>query len=255
MTETGVGLAAEVGFASVVFDCDSTLVTIEGIDELAGDRIDEVRRMTDLAMDGAMPLEEVYGERLALIDPTREAVGAVGRAYLASLVEDAKETVEALRWLGKEVRIVSGGLLPPVLEVARALGVPDAAVAAVDIHFDGEGRYLDFDRASPLARSGGKPDVVAAWSLPRPAVLVGDGSTDLEARSAVDCFVAFAGVVRRDAVCAAADLVLDAPALAPVLALAASAEEKDRLRGSRWSGLLARGEKLLSSAGGANASP
>src|SRR5690606_31562053 len=35
----------EGGFASVVFDCDSTLVRIEGIDELAGPRIDEVRRM------------------------------------------------------------------------------------------------------------------------------------------------------------------------------------------------------------------
>ena len=254
MNEPGGARTTEEGFASVVFDCDSTLVTIEGIDELAGDRIDEVRRMTDLAMDGAMPLEEVYGERLALIDPSRDSVAAVGRAYLASLVEDARETVQALLWLGKEVRIVSGGLLPPVLEVARALGVADEGVAAVDIHFDGEGRYLDFDRSSPLARSGGKPDVVAAWSLPRPSVLVGDGSTDLEARAAVDCFVAFAGVVRREAVCAAADRVLDAPSLAPVLALACNGEDRERLRGSRWAGLLERGEKLLSSAGGADAS-
>lgn len=255
MTGNAAELTTEEGFASVVFDCDSTLVTIEGIDELAGDRIDEVRRMTDLAMDGAMALEEVYGERLALIDPTREAVDAVGRAYVNSLVEDAKETVEALLWLGKEVRIVSGGLLPPVLEVAGALGIAADKVAAVGISFDGEGRYLDFDRTSPLARSGGKPDVVAAWSLPRPSVLIGDGSTDLEARAAVDRFVAYAGVVRRDAVCAAADLVLDGPSLAPVLALASSEEERERLRGSRWSGLLERGEKLLSSAGGANASP
>ena len=254
MTAPGGRTTAEEGFASVVFDCDSTLVTIEGIDELAGDRIDEVRRMTDLAMDGAMPLEEVYGERLALIDPTREAVAAVGRAYLASLVEDAKETVQALLWLGKEVRVVSGGLLPPVLEGARALGLADGAVAAVDIRFDGEGRYLDFDRSSPLARSGGKPDVVSAWSLPRPSVLVGDGSTDLEARSAVDCFVAFAGVVRREAVCAAADRVLEAPSLAPVLALACSGADRERLCGSRWAELLERGEKLLSSAGGAGAS-
>ena len=52
---------------SIVFDCDSTLVSIEGIDALAGERIEEIRRMTDMAMDGAMALEEVYGERLALI--------------------------------------------------------------------------------------------------------------------------------------------------------------------------------------------
>lgn len=253
MTEPAPAPAEAVdGFVSVVFDCDSTLVSIEGIDQLAGERIDEVRRMTDLAMDGAMALEEVYGERLALIDPSRESVEAVGRAYLAALVEDARETVAALQWLGKEVRIVSGGLLPPVLVVARALGISDDRVAAVDIRFDGEGRYLDFDRSSPLARSGGKPDVVAAWDLPRPAMLVGDGSTDLEARSAVDCFVAFAGVVRRDAVVAAADRVVDAPSLAPVLVLATSEGERERLRASSWGSLVDRGERLISSAGGAD---
>src|SRR5690606_30725954 len=88
------------GYASVVFDCDSTLVRIEGIDELAGDRIDEIRRMTELAMDGAMALEEVYGERLALIDPTQTAVEAVGQAYREALVEDAQVVVDALHWLG-----------------------------------------------------------------------------------------------------------------------------------------------------------
>src|SRR5690606_26135611 len=131
-------------------------------------------------------------------------------------------TVAALRWLGKEVRVVSGGLRPPVEALARELGIAARHVAAVGIHFDGEGHYLDFERDSPLTRSGGKPDVVAAWSLPRPSLLVGDGSTDLEARSAVDCFAAFMGVVHRDAVAAGADVVISAPTLAPVLALAVS---------------------------------
>jgi phosphoserine phosphatase len=119
----------------------------------------------------------------------------------------------------------------------------------VGISFDGEGHYLDFERDSPLARSGGKADVLAAWSLPRPALLVGDGATDLEARAAVDCFAAFTGVVHRPAVAEAADLVLSAPSLAPVLALAADEAERERLRGSRWAGLLRRGEEMLAAAG------
>lgn len=237
------------GYASVVFDCDSTLVRIEGIDELAGDRIDEIRRMTELAMDGAMALEEVYGERLALIDPTQTAVEAVGQAYREALVEDAQAVVDALRWLGKDVRIVSGGLRPPVVAVAELLGISADKVAAVDIHFDGEGRYLDFERDSALARSGGKPDVISAWHLPRPSLLVGDGSTDLEARPAVDCFVAFMGVVHREAVADGADLVVSDPTLAPILALAASAEERARLRESPWAATLARGEHMLGTAG------
>lgn len=249
MSRKSAAAAPRHGFASVVFDCDSTLVRIEGIDELAGPRIEEVRRMTELAMDGAMALEEVYGERLALIDPTREAVDAVGRAYLGSLVEDARETVAALHWLGKDVRIVSGGLRPPVETVARHLGVPKEKVAAVGIRFDGEGRYVDFERDSPLARSGGKPDVVAAWNLARPSLLVGDGSTDLEARAAVDSFAAFMGVAFRELVAAGADVVLTSPSLAPVLSLALTEADRERLKGSRWEPLSARGDALLSAAG------
>jgi phosphoserine phosphatase len=237
------------GFHSVVFDCDSTLVKIEGIDELAGDRIGEIRRMTDLAMDGSIALEEVYGRRLAIIDPTRAQVDAVGDAYVRELVDDARETVAALLYLEKTVRIVSGGLRPPVERVATELGLAAEAVSAVGISFDGEGRYHEFERDSPLARSGGKADVLAAWSLPRPALLVGDGATDLEARSAVDCFAAFTGVVFRPAVAEAADLVLGAPSLAPVLALAADEAERERLRGSPWAGLLRRGEEMLAAAG------
>jgi phosphoserine phosphatase len=51
-------------------------------------------------------------------------------------------------------------------------------------------------------------------------MLVGDGKTDLEARPVVDLFVAYAGVIERAAVSAAADVVIRSPSLAPVLPLA-----------------------------------
>lgn len=243
------------GFRSVVFDCDSTLARIEGIDELAGARIDEIRALTDLAMDGSVPLEEVYGRRLERIDPTRAQVEALGAAYVDALVDDAAAVVAALLWLGKEVRIVSGGLYPPVVAVARELGLADAAVAAVGIDFHPDGRYRGFDRSSPLARSGGKVEVVRSWGLPGPTLLVGDGATDLEARPVVDCFAAFMGVAFREAVAAAADVVIRAPTLAPVLALAASPEEADRLASSPWAPVLDRGRALLSASGGLSATP
>jgi len=151
----------------------------------------------------------------------------------------------ALLWLGKTVRIVSGGLRPPVEEVARVLGLSADAVAAVGIGFDGDGGYAGFERASPLARSGGKAAVIRAWALPRPALLVGDGATDLEAKPEVDAFAAYMGVTFRLAIAAAADYVLRAESLAPVLSLAASDDDRERLRGSRWADLLARGDAAL----------
>jgi len=235
------------GFAAVVFDCDSTLAAIEGIDELAGDHGPEIRALTDAAMRGEVTLEEVYGRRLELIRPSRHRVEALGEAYRRALVPDAHATVAALLWLGKDVRIVSGGLRGPVLSIAAELGIPPGAVAAVDVRFGDDGAYAGFDDASPLARSGGKAAAIAAWDLPRPALLVGDGATDLEARPAVEAFAAYMGVAFRPAVAAGADFVLRDASLAPVLSLAATGQDRRRLAGSAFAQLLAHGDRLLDS--------
>jgi phosphoserine phosphatase len=239
------GGGAQRGFASVVFDCDSTLVGVEGIDELAGAAAERIAALTERAMTGQVPLEQVYGERLEIIRPHRLQLELLGELYRAALVPDAVETVRALLWLGKEVRLLSGGLLPPLLALADALGLPADGVAGVPIHLDDEGVYAGFDDASPLARSGGKEEVIRGWELPRPSLLVGDGATDLEARPAVDAFAAYTGVVHRPAVVEGADLVIAGPSLAPVLALSASEAERERLRASPFAGLLKRGEAVL----------
>jgi phosphoserine phosphatase len=234
-----------VSFASIVFDCDSTLAHVEGIDELAGPCAGEIRELTERAMEGTLPLEEVYGRRLEIIRPTRAQVEALGRDYVAALVPDARETVAALRFLGKTVRIVSGGLLPAVLAVAAELGIGEDDVRAVAVRFDEAGEYAGFDDASPLARSGGKEAVLRAWALPRRALMVGDGATDLEARPAVDAFAAYMGIAFREAVAAGADFVLRDPSLAPVLSLAADDADRARLAASPFAALLERGDRLL----------
>ena len=76
-------------YRTVVFDCDSTLSTIEGIDELAGPLRDELRALTDRAMAGEVSLEEVFGLRLERVRPTAEAVEYIGRRYVETLVPGA----------------------------------------------------------------------------------------------------------------------------------------------------------------------
>ncbi len=196
-------------FGTVVFDCDSTLSALEGIDELAAGR-PEVVELTRAAMRGEIPLEQVYARRLELVRPTRERVEALGRQYIDAAVPEAHATVEALLAAGVQVRVVSGGVLPAVLMLTRELGVQDAHVAAVDVYFSGDGAYAGFDAASPLARSGGKAAVLAAWrkDMAAPVLMVGDGVTDLEARPPADAFAAYTGVVARAPVVAGADFVL-----------------------------------------------
>jgi phosphoserine phosphatase len=209
-------------YNTVVFDCDSTLCAIEGIEELATSHHAQIEELTDQAMRGVVPLEAVYGKRLALIRPTRAQVDALAARYISTLVPDARETVAALRAEGIVVRVISGGLSPAVAAVARELGIEQDAIASVDIFFDDKGEYSGFEHTSPLARAGGKAEVLREWArqLPAPVMLVGDGATDLEARPAVDLFVAFAGVAARPAVIQQAEAVIYSSSLAPVLPLA-----------------------------------
>ncbi|MEZ5962760.1 MAG: HAD-IB family phosphatase [Planctomycetota bacterium] len=219
-------------FASVWFDCDSTLSRLEGIDELARRRADlheRIAALTNAAMDGTVALQDIYGERLRLIAPTHAEVQALGTDYVATMVPGARSVVAALRAAGAMVGIVSGGLRPAVLVLARALGVDDAHVHAVDLDFDGGGSYRGFDHDSPLARAGGKRELMAA--LParlRPSAFVGDGSTDLETRGAVDLFVGFGGVVRRPSVEAGADAFVADEDLRAVLAVLQAHGERGR---------------------------
>ena len=200
---------------SVVFDADSTLVSIEGIDWLAERRPPDVAgRITALtaqAMAGLLALEEVYGARLRAVAPTHDEVRQLAGLYVAALAPGAERCVAALHAAGVRVLIVSGGLLPALLPLAEGLGIAAADVHGVGIMFDANGTFVDFDRASPLAQQHGKAALVSGLSLPRPLVAVGDGSTDLAIRTAgaADRFVAFTGFARRDAVVRGADRAVD----------------------------------------------
>jgi phosphoserine phosphatase len=238
-------------FDEVWFDCDSTLCGVEGVDELGARRPEvakEIAALTCLAMDGKVALEDVYARRLAILAPTRDEIEALAGVYVARLSPDAADVVGALRAAGKRAAIVSGGLKPAVLGCARAIGVADHDVHAVDMTFGADGRYLDFDRASPLARSGGKAELLR--SLARPGVrraLVGDGATDLEAAPEVDLFVGYGGVVARDAVRLKSPVWLGAPSLAPLLLVVLSEVERSRLRAdARFRNVLARADALSS---------
>ena len=205
-------------FRFVFFDVDSTLVTIEGIDELAEGN-PEIARLTESAMNGDVPLDQVYARRLEIIRPSLDRVRELGEQYRSSLVPGAAETIRTLREGGVTVHLVTAGIEQAILPLARHLGIDERLVHAVRLQFDDGGAYRDFDRRSFLARPGGKELVVhdvLARSKGR-AAFVGDGVSDLEARGAVDLFIGFGGVAVRPRVRDNADVYVTEADLRAVL--------------------------------------
>jgi len=200
-------------FNSVIFDVDSTLSGIEGIDWLANLRGSEVAEwsaaLTDRAMRGEIPIEAVYGERMRAVKPGLAEIQELGRVYVDRIAPGAAETLKDFRGAKIEIAMVSGGLREAILPLAAALGVEEQQVHAVSVFFDKNGTYAGFDEASPLTRQTGKKTTAAGMGLKRPVLAVGDGMTDCEMKSVVDSFAAFTLFTRREPVIARADFVIE----------------------------------------------
>lgn len=187
------------------FDCDSTLSTIEGIDELGRARGPEVfklvEHLTHQAMNGEVPIGEVFGRRMEIIRPDRATADAVARLYVDTIVPGAPEMIAWLRAEGWTPVILSGGFEPLIRPLAKTLGVD--YVEAVPLHFGPSGDYAGYGSDYPTTRNGGKPEIIREWKqamLPQAVIMMGDGISDLEAKNEVDLFIGFGGVVSRPAV-------------------------------------------------------
>lgn len=200
-------------FNSIIFDVDSTLSGVEGIDWLAAQRGPEIAAwsagLTERAMEGEIPIEAVYAERMRIVKPSLSEIQQLGKVYLDRIAAGAAETIGALRAHDIKVVMISGGLREAILPLAGELGVGEENVYAVSVFFDEQGEYAGFDDASLLTRQSGKRTTVGQMDLKGPILAVGDGMTDCEIKPVVQGFAAFTGFTRREAVIERADYVIE----------------------------------------------
>jgi phosphoserine phosphatase len=254
-------------FDLIFFDCDSTLSTIEGIDELARLKGKEWRVgvLTEKAMNGDLDLAEVYGKRLQAIRPTRGQLKAIEERYWETIVPDAQAVIDALRFLGKQVFIISGGLAEPVRGFGKRLGVAPENIRAVELEYNElsgdwwryyepqtqhRQTYLDYNEG-PLTVSSGKPRIIheLAGSRYGRRLMVGDGASDLATRGVVDLFVGFGGVVAREKVRDQSDIFVHSKSLSPILPLAAGANGYARVVGTPYQAVFEQGITLSRNGG------
>ncbi len=251
-------------YKHIFFDCDSTLTSVEGIDELADLAGKGVRVgiLTDAAMNGDLALEDIYAKRLKALKPTRGQVVKIRQIYKQNMVQDAAELIAALQHLGHHVYIISGGLAEPVIEFGLFLGVPRENIRAVGLqynalsgnwwqHLDSKPnaseRYLSYTEDG-LTISDGKAQIVKelVGDQVGRSLLIGDGVSDLLAGSVVDLFVGFGGVVKRERVAQEAPVFIEFDSLAPLLGLAAGPVAVHSLQDTIHQPIVEKANKLIS---------
>ena len=191
-----------------------------------------VAALTSAAMAGGMPFQDALSARLDLLRPSATDIAAFLGAHPPRLTPGIAELVHALHNRSKLVYLVSGGFRVMINPVADMLGVPKERIFANTILFagggqqlgeggsqaspTGEGAYVGFDASEFTSQAGGKAAAarhIKAQSGARVLVMVGDGATDLEARTqdgaGADLFVGFGGIVKREKVLSAADWAVE----------------------------------------------
>ena len=180
----------------IFFDCDSTLSSIEGIDELAREKGPEIFKqvvdLTNAAMNGEIPLDEVFSRRLEIIKPNIETCKKVEQLYIDTVEPTAKETLKKLRDLGFTIIILSGGFKRLIEPLASYLEIE--RIEAVPLNLNEDGNYINFDANYPTTYNGGKPEIIKKLKAefnPERIIMVGDGVSDLETKNIVDMFIGY----------------------------------------------------------------
>ena len=178
----------------LVADMDSTMITVECIDELAdyAGIKDRVAEITDRAMRGELAFEGALRERVALLKDLDEAMLDRCHAERVRIMAGARALVRTMRREGGHAVLVSGGFTRFADRVAADIGFDRAVANTLDI--DG-GRLLG-TVGDPIvgAETKRRTLIETAASLGIPvdfALAVGDGANDISMLQAAGLGVAY----------------------------------------------------------------
>ncbi len=178
----------------LVADMDSTMITVECIDELA-DYVGmkaEVSEVTERAMRGEIDFGGALRDRVALLAGMKESTIAECLRERVKLMGGAKDLITAFRAAGGTAILVSGGFTHFTGPVAAEIGF-DRAIANQLIVKDG---VLTGEVEIPIVDAQTKKstllDTLDAMNLPVSAsIAIGDGANDIPMIEAAGLGIAY----------------------------------------------------------------
>ncbi len=178
----------------IVADMDSTMITVECIDELAdyAGIKPQIAAVTEAAMRGELDFESALDARVALLAGLDEAVIQRCLDERVTIMPGAEALVKTMRGWGATAVLVSGGFTRFAEPVAAKIGFHRAIANRLEIA-DG---MLSGAVTKPIVGAQTKLDTlrgaIAELGLPAEATLaVGDGANDLAMIGAAGLGVAY----------------------------------------------------------------
>jgi len=200
-----------------LIDFDSTLVSVESLEELARialkddpereEKLAQIALITERGMNGEMDFPTSLRERLALLSLHRRHIAELGAFLKESITPSALRHKDWFRAHAPFIHIISGGFTDCIAPIAQELGIAHDHIHANTFFFDADGNVTGCDPKNLLAQEKGKELQARALALKGKVVIIGDGMTDYEMKAAYPeaTFLYFAEHVQRERVMKLAD--------------------------------------------------
>ena len=166
----------------LVADMDSTMITIECIDELAdyAGIKPQIAEVTERAMRGELDFESALDARVALLKGLEESAIDRCHAERVVLMPGARALIRTMKANGARSVLVSGGFTVFADKVAAAIGFDRAISNRLGL----AGGALDGTVARPIVGSATKRETLIAERdtlglAPEQTLAVGDGANDI----------------------------------------------------------------------------
>lgn len=177
-----------------IADMDSTMITVECIDELAdyaGIKA-QIAAVTERAMRGELDFAEALAGRVALLKGLAESVIEQCRLERVAIMAGARPLVRTLKARGARTILVSGGFIPFAQPVGQEIGF-DVQIANVLHMADGK---LAGTVAQPIVDAARKRAellgaIGALGIAPAQSIAIGDGANDIPMIEAAGFGVAY----------------------------------------------------------------
>lgn len=178
----------------LVADMDSTMITVECIDELAdyaGVR-DEVATVTERAMRGELDFAAALAARVALLAGLAEDTLQACLRERVRPTPGARELIEAFNRAGGETVLVSGGFTHFAEPVARMLGFARVVANRLELHAGRlTGRVLPPVVTATTKRAVLMQRLAGLGLLSVSSVAIGDGANDIPMIEAAGLGIAY----------------------------------------------------------------
>ena len=202
---------------SLVIDFDSTFVQVEGMEELAAISLrnhpeggllqQQIKELTDAAMEGRLSFQEGLARRLALLHANRSDLAELVATLGSKVSESVQRNKAFFEAFADKIYIVSSGFREFIVPVVTPYGILPENVYANTFTYSPEGQITGCDTDNVLSRDRGKVILLQKLKLTGDVYVIGDGYTDYEIRAAglANRFYAFTENVRRESVVSRAD--------------------------------------------------